>query len=577
MKFLLVAINSKYIHRNLAIYSLKANAGELSSCVETVEYTINQNRDAILQDIYERKPDVIGFSCYIWNYEYVEALTRELHKILPEVPIWLGGPEVSFRTERELKRFPTVKGIMAGEGEEIFRQLLYYYEKGEPDLKKIQGISYREEDRICENPPASAPALNRLFSPPFSEQGESRIVYYESSRGCPFRCAYCLSSLDKNMRFRDPELVKKELSVFLQKKVPQVKFLDRTFNCREDHCVEIWKYLQKEDNGVTNFHFEIAAELLTPKELDILKNMRPGAIQLEIGVQSVNPETLQAICRPADFKKLSEMVEKIRDFQNIHQHLDLIAGLPYEDYESFGRSFDAVYRLRPNQLQLGFLKVLKGSPMYDMAEKYGISYHGSPPYEVLFTKWLSYEDIIRLKKIEEVLEIYYNSGQFPALTAYGERFFPSPFSMYEALGDFYRKEGKFQESTSRSERGYRLYEFIREYSGLEEEAKALAAWDMYGREKCKTRPEFLLSQEPFKKELAEFLRQEAKEHKLFPEYEGEPYRSFLHHVHGEAFSIDPEALLKTGERKPGLWFYFFDYEHRNPLTRQAEIRKIQVR
>ena len=417
MKVLLGAVNAKYIHSNLAVYSLKAYAED--PAVEIGEYTINQQKDDILMDIYKRKPDILCLSCYIWNLDYIEEIVLEIGKLRPDMPIWLGGPEVSYDAKEVLRRLPCVKGVMKGEGEKTFKELCQIYrneceENVDKQLKSVMGITFRMGKReIIDNPWRPIMDLSEVpFVYDHMEDFEHKIIYYETSRGCPFSCSYCLSSVDKRLRFRDIELVKKELQFFLDHKVPQVKFVDRTFNCKHEHSIAIWKYIMEHDNGITNFHFEIAADILNEEELELLEQMRPGLVQLEIGVQSTNPKTIKEIHRVMDFKKVSRIVRRIQDKGNVHEHLDLIAGLPYEDVESFAHSFDDVYALEPEQLQLGFLKVLKGSYMEEKKDDYGLVYKGQPPYEVLYTKWLPYEDTLRLKGIEEMVETYYNSRQF---------------------------------------------------------------------------------------------------------------------------------------------------------------------
>ena len=385
MKVLLTAVNAKYIHSNLAVYDLRAYAetyGTGGAQVEIAEYTINHTIDYILEGIYKAKPDVLCFSCYIWNLDYVEQLMDEYHKICPEVPIWVGGPEVSYETEAFLKEHPQVTGVMTGEGEETFLELCESYAKAgigemaeKMNLSGIKGIMYRAGESLVKTGAREPLDLNRI---PFCYGGvedfRNRIIYYESSRGCPFRCSYCLSSVEKTLRFRDVERVKKELAFFLEQEVAQVKFVDRTFNCRHEHAMEIWKFLIEHDNGVTNFHFEISADLLTDEEIALIGQMRPGLIQLEIGVQSTNDATITEIHRTMQLDRLKAVVRSIQEKENIHEHLDLIAGLPYEGYETFARSFDEIYALKPNQLQLGFLKVLKGSYMYEHATEYGLIY-----------------------------------------------------------------------------------------------------------------------------------------------------------------------------------------------------------
>ncbi|MCD8153875.1 MAG: B12-binding domain-containing radical SAM protein [Clostridiales bacterium] len=512
MKILLAACNAKYIHSNPAIYSLRAFAGGYGKDIFLREYTINQQKDLIRRDIYRLAPEVVCFSCYIWNISFIRDLARDLAMILPGTRFWAGGPEVSFDPEEFLEANPEFTGVLVGEGEETFRELAAYYIEGRGTLREIDGIVFRRkgEEGCCRTSPRSLTDLNRI---PFIYQDLSvfrnRILYYESSRGCPFACSYCLSSVDKSLRFRDTELVKKELAFFLEHRVPQVKFVDRTFNCSHAHAMEIWRYLAENDNGVTNFHFEISADLLREEEMEVMRTMRPGLIQLEIGVQSTNPDTLAAIRRSADFRRLSENVRKIHSFRNIHQHLDLIAGLPFEDYESFHRSFCDVYALRPQQLQLGFLKVLKGSPMAEKAGEYEIRFMSREPYEVLSTRWLSYGDVIRLKLVEEMVEVYYNSGQFVHTVEYMERFFPDSFAFYECLGEFYDRKGYLDISHSRMRRYEILLEFWEEHGkscGRAGELKDCMTLDLCLRESPKSRPRFARDQKPFEKAVWEYRR-----------------------------------------------------------------------
>lgn len=460
-KILLTAVNAKYIHSNLAVYSLRANAKEYRECVELAEYTINQYPEDILQDIYGRKPEVLAFSCYIWNIRHIRELVREIHKIMPDVPIWLGGPEASYDARGLLERFPEVTGILLGEGEESFYKLCQYYDGKIASLGAVECIAYRENEEIIVGKPGLVADLSSLqFAYDDFKDFEHKIIYYESSRGCPFSCSYCLSSIDKCVRFRDLELVKKELQVFIDAKVPQVKFVDRTFNCKPSHALEIWRYLIEHDNGVTNFHFEAAADIMTEEELKLLRTMRKGLIQLEIGVQSTNVDTIFEIRRKMDFAKVAAVVSDIKNFGNIHQHLDLIAGLPNEEYDSFKKSFDDVFKLRPEQLQLGFLKVLRGSYMYEKAEDYGLVYRSEPPYEVLSTKWLSYDEMIRLKGIEQIVELYYNSHQYDRTLEAALLEEESPFEFFEAFAHDYRSKGCHLVNHSRKEKYYIFNEFL---------------------------------------------------------------------------------------------------------------------
>ena len=461
MKILLAACNAKYIHSNLAVYDLKAYSSDYDEHVILREYTINQPKDEILKDIYSSGADVVCFSCYIWNISFVRELIRDLVKILPKTAFWAGGPEVSYDAEKFLTEMPEMTGVMVGEGEKTFHDLLEFYIDGKDSLEEISGIAYRTGDKIIHNGWRELMDLSAIpFVYEHLEKFENRIIYYESSRGCPFSCSYCLSSVDKTLRFRDTEIVKRELKFFIDQKVPQIKFVDRTFNCNHAHAMELWRFIKANDNGVTNFHFEISADLLNQEELELISDMRPGLIQLEIGVQSTNEVTIKEIHRTMKLERLKEVVKLIQSGNNIHEHLDLIAGLPYEDYDSFGRSFDEIYELKPNQLQLGFLKVLKGSYMFEHAAEYGIVYHDKPPYEVMSTKWLSFDDVIKIKRVEDMLEVYYNSGQFEITMKLMECIFDSAFEFFQELGDFYEANGYFGMSHSRIRRCEILLEFL---------------------------------------------------------------------------------------------------------------------
>lgn len=550
MKILLAACNAKYIHSNLAVYNLKSCSGEYSSRVVVKEYTINQIRDDILKDIYLEQPDVICFSCYIWNISFVRELVPDLKKILPQVEFWAGGPEVSYDAVEFLKKNPAFFGVMVGEGEETFHELAGYYIERKPEtLSGICGVAFRDENKGRDIVHTGWRELMDLSKVPFAYSNltefKNRIIYYESSRGCPFSCSYCLSSIDKKLRFRDIELVKKELQFFIDNKVPQVKFVDRTFNCKHDHAMEIWRYITENDNGITNFHFEISADLLRAEELALMKTMRPGLIQLEIGVQSTNPQTIKAIRRTMDFEKLKGIVEQIHSFGNIHQHLDLIAGLPYEGYDSFHKSFCDVYALRPEQFQIGFLKVLKGSYMMEMTGEYQILYKDREPYEVLSTAWLTYGEILRLKMVESMVEVYYNSGQFKNTLVFLEKYFDDSFRMYEALGRFYEKKGYSEISHSRMRR----YEILMEFAGEQKEIPSEALsdvmlLDLYLRENLKSRPYFASDQKPYERLIWDYRKA-----KKIPKT-----------AHIEAFR-DGKKLL-------------FDYTDRDPLTNNAQLTDI---
>lgn len=568
MNIVLTAINAKYIHSNLAVYSLRAYAKKHAKCcaedISIAEYTINQQMDDILMDLYKKQPDVLCFSCYIWNLTYVEDLIREIRKIFPALPIWVGGPEVSYDATDVLTRLPELSGVMFGEGEETFKELVEYYHRvgdvasvicggdtvyqEDNSLRDIPGIAYRNEaGEIIQNEwrrPIDLSTVSFVYQD--MEDFKNKIIYYESSRGCPFSCSYCLSSVDKCLRFRDLELVKRELQFFIDEKVPQVKFVDRTFNCNHKHAMEIWQYLMDHDEGITNFHFEVAADLLNEEELQLISQMRQGLIQLEIGVQSTNEKTIKEIRRTMKFSEVARIVKRIHEGQNVHQHLDLIAGLPYEDMESFKKSFDEVYGLHPQQLQLGFLKVLKGSYMEEQKESYGLLHKSRPPYEVLCTKWLSYEDILELKMVENMVEVYYNSGQFFYTLRNLEKQFASPYELYYQLGRYYEEKNLHMMSHSRITRYEILLDFIYEYD-VEKKAlyRELLTFDLYLRENVKNRPAF------------------AGDYTVSKEIK----RQYPKSAHLEKFYYD--VMGDCGEKEQII---LFEYENRSKLTHQASCK-----
>ena len=596
MKILLTAINAKYIHSNLAVYSLQAYAAAHGHKIERAEYTINNQLEDILEKIYCQKPDILLFSCYIWNVEYVKELVSDFHKLRPEVPIWVGGPEVSFETERFLKENPAITGIMMGEGERTLTELCEYFEQCEQDaqslsqnrdearnetagagmeyekklgaftelneemLKKIDGISYRRSDgTVAIQPLRSLLSMDELpFCYANLKDFEHRIIYYESSRGCPFNCSYCLSSVDKKLRFRSLPLVYKELQFFIDAKVPQVKFVDRTFNCQHEHAMGIWKYIKEHDNGITNFHFEISADLLREDELELISDMRPGLIQLEIGVQSTNGDTIREIHRTMRLEEVYRAVNRVKAGKNIHQHLDLIAGLPFEDYQRFQKSFNDIYALHPQQLQLGFLKVLKGSYMYEHAQEYGLVYRSRPPYEVMASKWVSYDEMLEIRLVEEMLELHYNSGQFLTYLAVLEWKYDSTFQMFLDMGHFYREHGYLDCSHSRVRRTEIVQEFAEivdpERRDIYREA---LIFDLYKIEKSKSRPFWAKNVQQDKRQTGKYLREHGMEKK---------------YCHFEYFEHINEKGEITEEKDP-LWL-LFDYENRDSLTNEAALFRI---
>ena len=593
-----------------------------------------------------RKPDAIGFSCYIWNISFVRELAAELKKVSPDVKIWAGGPEVSYAANKFLMENPAFDLIMQGEGEEVFSELIcltveekcrikdvykqseskkvlsgivekrYFIERkqavkeekdiedkhfaGEDNvyptnyidmskLQKLQGIAVRDflGEAALGNAESNIGNKTKIINTGFAtlmdmdtipfvyedfHLFEHKILYYETSRGCPFCCSYCLSSVDKTVRFRSLPIVKKELDAFLEAKVPQVKFVDRTFNCNRQRAIDIWSYLVEHDNGITNFHFEISSDLLGEEELELFAKMRPGLIQLEIGVQSTNGETVDAIHRHMDLDKLFHYVDRVHELGNIHQHLDLIAGLPYENYERFGCSFDDLYAHEPDQLQLGFLKVLKGTMMEEEVKKYSILYRNQPPYEVLGTKWLSYDEIILLKGVEELVELYYNSGQYTLTLKYAVPFFESPFRFYEMFSAWYRGKGYHKLNHNRLEKYNILREFLREHIDENERdtLDEIMLYDMYLRENVKGRPAWAKDTAQYKKEWKALYREQGE--KLFTEdVQAGIYDSkrAANQSHIEVFEINIKKFEQSGQVEKKQVFCLFDYSRRNPLNRAA--------
>ncbi len=575
MNILLAAVNAKYIHSNPAVYSLRAYAGRAGGAeIRIGEYTVNQAVPEVLADIYRRRPDLVGFSCYIWNISFVKALIRDLAKVLPGMPIWLGGPEASFDCAGLLAELTEVKGIMRGEGEETFACLAGAYERAgsagemEERLFQIQGLTFRDrEGKIHSTPDRPPMDLSRI---PFVYESldpalfQNRIIYYESSRGCPFSCSYCLSSVDKALRFRDLELVRQELDFFLEQRAPQVKFVDRTFNCKKSHAMAVWEHILSRDNGVTNFHFEIAADLLDEEQMELLSQMRPGLVQLEIGVQTANPQTLEEIRRRTDVGRIGEITARINGWGNIHQHLDLIAGLPWEGLGSFRESFNRVYAMRPEQLQLGFLKVLKGSHMARMAEEYGLIYSAQPPYEVLGSRWLDYGEFLELKGVEEMTEVYYNSRQFIHSIRLLEEEFSTAYAMFAHMAAWYREHGLWGISHSRLSRFEFFWQMVLEL-GLEAERREIyrdaLVCDLYLRENAKSRPSFARDQGPFKERLRRFFEEEKRSPRYLSGYEGYDARQMAKMAHGEVLG-DGSMIL-------------FDYRNRDPLSHNASVVRIE--
>lgn len=554
-KVILAALNAKYIHSNLALrYLSRFQNNNQKHHVETMEFTINQRLDFIAEELFRKQPDVVLFSCYIWNVEMLRQLCPILKKIMPDCVIGFGGPEVSYESETFLRENPAVDFVMRGEGELVFTKYLEHLDAANPaTLGEIESLTYRQNGEIFSTPqmhPMDLALLPFPYEDDFSDV-QNQIIYYESSRGCPYHCGYCLSSVENGVRFVPLDKVLPDLQKFLDKNVPQVKFIDRTFNCKKSHAMAIWKYLHEHDNGVTNFHFEITADLIDQETIDFLKTVRKGLFQFEIGVQSTNPQTIRAINRNVDFAALSEIVQQIKDGGNIHQHLDLIAGLPYEDYDSFGCSFNDVYALHPEQLQLGFLKVLKGSMLHQKQKEFEIVYHDTAPYEVLTTHELPYADTLRLKYVEEMVETYYNSGRFLHTLAYLVPLYESPFAFFEALSQFWVSENYHYLGLSKMGLFDVLWRFVEQNPKVD---KRKLQWEMKFdialHEKPKKLPAWLTvtNEEQWHDKVFAFYGNPALWQKCLPHYKSN--KEAIRQTHLEVFGDEKQkaVLFDYGKR-----------------------------
>ncbi|ELC8415629.1 DUF4080 domain-containing protein [Clostridium perfringens] len=492
MKILLTAINSKYIHSNLAVRYLKAFTKDLDFQGDIKEFSINDRVENILEGIIEEKPDVVAFSCYIWNMEFVNRLAELIKLVDPNIEILYGGPEVSYEGKEFLENHPG-EYVIVGEGEKTFREFVLY-KLGEGKIEDIKGLNYKRDGKVFENPKRPEMDMNELVFPyTYEEDINNKIVYYEASRGCPFKCKYCLSSVMHGVRFLDVERVKKELKYFMERGLKLVKFVDRTFNCNREYTVELLKYLSEQDTE-TRFHFEVAADLLTEEQIEILNNAPKGRFQLEVGVQTTNNEVLHNINRYITYENIKEKVLKVASGKNVMQHLDLIAGLPGEDLESFKKSFNDVHAIRPDEIQLGFLKLLKGSSMREEAEKWGIVYSPYAPYEIIRSKDISYEELLLLKKVEAMVDKYYNSCKFNNVIKFFLNIYEKPFDFYYDLAMFFEEKGNFKRSIGNVEYYKILLDFYLEKIGGEDEGlfKEVLKFDYLCFNKKRWLPDFLV-------------------------------------------------------------------------------------
>lgn len=552
MKVILSTLNSKFIHSCLAIRYLQGYVEDLIH-IDIKEYTINQNIDFIASDLYKLEPEIIGFSTYIWNLTETLKICKIMKIVNPKIKIILGGPEVSFDGEKILEDNKFIDFIIYGEGEETFREFIKKLIDGDEDYDDIEGLIYSQGNRIIKNPPRTLIKDLNIIPSPYKNIGdefEDKIVYFESSRGCPFNCEFCLSSTIKGVRYFEINRVKEELNNLIEGKVRQVKFVDRTFNANKNYAMEIMNFIIDKNPKDINFHFEVTAHLLDREMLDFLSGVKEGLFQFEVGVQSTNLDTIDAIGRTTDFEKLRDITKEIKSHKNIHQHLDLIAGLPYEGYDSFRKSFNDVYEIRPQKIQLGFLKLLKGSGLRKDQEKYGFKYLDEPPYEVLENDFIKFKEIIKLKIIEDLVERYYNEGYFEhTLEFIVYNHYTSPFDFYEDFSYYWEFKNYHKVSNSRN----RLYEILIEFykhKGFNNMVvfNELLRFDFIKNNKGSRFPNGILGfKEGIKQSIIhEILKNEKVMEDYLEDYKDLPTKKIIQDIAVEAFSVNIFKIIEDG-------------------------------
>lgn len=580
MKTVIVAVNSKYVHSSLAPWYLKASCDAGCGDVKVMEFTINESPDVVLTRIYKEDCDVAAFSCYIWNIEFVHKICGNLKKVSPNIKIIYGGPEVSYCPQAILRGNSFVDYVISGEAEITFNDLLLFLNKGIGKLSNVKGLSYKKNGEIIESDSFSLVDNLDLISSPYTKEMlsfvGSRIIYFESSRGCPFSCSYCISSTFEGIRYFSMARVKSELKWLMSKGIKLIKFVDRTFNCNKERAKDIFKFII--DNvQQTMFHFEIAADLLDEEMLELLSRAPKGLIQFEIGVQSTNQDTLAAVRRKTKLKEVLYYVNRLVEMGNIHIHVDLIAGLPLEGYDSFKSSFDDVFGLKAHNLQMGFLKMLKGSSIRKESALYGYRFRDYPPYEVLGNKSISFREMTRLKEIEEVLERYHNSSRFIKTLEYViENYFSSPFVFFETLAQFYLNEGCFERSVS----GRGLYTiFLRFLSNLENGAdigliNELLKFDFLASNNTNNLPDGIerIYSKNFRGRCFEFLKYQENVEKYLPKFSGMTPKKIFTKIHFELFNHN---VLDNGRILSGdNMVIMFNYDNYDKVLGHYEFAEV---
>ncbi|MDX5607264.1 B12-binding domain-containing radical SAM protein [Clostridioides difficile] len=584
MKILLTTLNSKFIHTNLAIRYLKEFVRDLIE-VSMKEYTINNDLDYILKDIDKNEYDIILFSTYIWNVGDIVKLCDNLKKIRPNTKIALGGPEVSYDSYEAMKKYDFVDYILYGEGELIFRDLVLHLQ-GKMEINDVNGLVYRQGNEIIVNKPMELlQNLDEIPSPYENlnpKEYENRIVYYESSRGCPFNCQYCLSSTIPGLRYFSLDRIKSDLKALIDARVSQIKFIDRTFNANRKVAMEIMDFLMKNDNGYTTYHFEVTAYLIDDKMLEFLADCKEGLFQFEIGVQSTNEKTLDAVGRRDDFKKLSHVVQTVASYRNIHQHLDLIAGLPYEDYKSFENSFNDVFNLGIEHLQLGFLKMIKGTGMRKVADEHGFKYKDYAPYEFLYNNYISYEETLKLKDIEDILERYYNSKNFVLSMRYiiGRFYKQSPFKFFEVFAKYFDENGYFDLAQGKNQLYKILMDFYNEKINIDNDVfNDILKYDYISLGKTSNMPQFFnkLDMDDFKNRCHVFLQDNDNLSTYLPSFVDKPAKHIIKYVHFEPFRfnvVDLKNDINTEIREVEN-VVLFEYDDKK-IFEKSKTHKVEI-
>lgn len=561
-KILLSTLNAKYIHSSLALRYVKAYCEQHTSlAISLKEFSINEFASDIMGKLYRLQPDILCFSCYIWNISMILEICHDYKQVSPHTIIILGGPEVSYDAVTVLKENPTIDFIVRGEGEVSFQKLLQAL-VNEESVREIPGITYRWAAEIIQNDDRALIADLDTIPFPYPEnlaEFHDKIIYYESSRGCPFQCSYCLSSTQRGVRYFSMARVKQDLSILIAQQVREVKFVDRTFNCNEKRAMEIMRFIIEQGTN-SKFHFELDASLLSDEMMDFLKTVPAGIFNFEIGIQSTNPTVLNEVNRQANWQRITQNMQRLHTYQNIHLHLDLIAGLPYEDYHAFARSFNDVYALQPDVLQLGFLKLLKGSAIRASAQKHKYIFQQEAPYQVLANQYLDYTDLLDLQDIEELLEKYHNSGDMQQSIAYivSSVYDNDAFAFFEEFSDYWNEQEFFAVGHKKDRLYSYLLCFIADHYGQHKDVvNELLKYDYYLRNRSNLLPLHLWSHNPeeVNQKIYSCIKDQQFMQEYLPELTCKSQREIRKNLHLEYLRWDAVHAVMLEQAQPVLFVY----------------------